>query len=224
MISQAVRDSNWSEVNRLGKQVSLHQFLVSTLILLLIWVNLTALFDVIPHGDEYVGGMGVVLFLGMAKIVNSSLSIGTDILNFSKYYPLSLLFIVVLTASAILFNQWLIPLWGINGSACATLFSYLLYFTCLLFFLRKKLKVGLFCGKHLVVGLIIIALFAIGTVWDMTLLPLIAHIKATPIVVTLLNAFIKTVFLFGIILVILKKAHISKDIDALIEKVKVKGK
>lgn len=221
MISQAVREGNWSEVNRLGKQVSLHQFLVSTLILLLIWVNLEALFDVIPHGEEYVGGMRVVLFLGLAKIVNSSLSIGTDILNFSKYYPLSLFFIVVLTMSAIVFNRWLIPLWGIDGSACATLFSYLLYFACLLVFLKKKLDVGLFCRKQLFVALFILALFGLGELWDVTVLSVMRGIGGSPIVATLLNALLKTVVLLGIILVVLKRARISKDIDAILEKVKL---
>ena len=105
LVSQAVRDDDWHEVNRLSQMVSLHQFLVSALIFFLIWINLRPLFAVIPHGAEYVGGIGVVFFLGLAKIVNSSLSIGTDILNYSRLYPFSLLFIALLTASAIVLNN-----------------------------------------------------------------------------------------------------------------------
>ena len=46
-------------------------------------------------------------------------------------------------------------------------------------------------------------------------------IVGNPIVATLLNALLKTVVLLGIILVVLKRAHISKDIDAILEKVKL---
>ena len=46
-------------------------------------------------------------------------------------------------------------------------------------------------------------------------------IGGSPIVATLLNALLKTVVLLGIILVVLKRAHISKDIDAILEKVKL---
>ena len=88
--------------------------------------------------------MGVVFFLGLAKIVNSSLSIGTDILNYSPRYPLSLFFIALLTVSAIVLNNNLIPLWSINGSACATLFAYLIYFSSMLLFLWRSLKVNIF--------------------------------------------------------------------------------
>ena len=83
IISQAVADGNIAEVNRLGKQVSLHQLLVACMLLFFIWINLTPLFSVIPNGADYVSGIGVVLFLGMANILNSTLSISTNSRNFS---------------------------------------------------------------------------------------------------------------------------------------------
>lgn len=213
MIAQAVRDDNWKEINRLGQQVSLHQLLVSSLIFLLIWINLSALFGVIPHGSEYVSGMGVVFFLGLAKIVNSSLSIGTDILNFSRHYPFSLIFIALLTLSAILLNRYLIPLWSINGSACATLFSYAIYFACLLAFLRSKLGVSLFSRKHFVVLAFVIVLFVIGVAWDPLVMPLF---KSTSLLMLLINAAIKSLVIVAISIIILRKLHISKDVDKIL--------
>lgn len=217
MIAQAVRDNNWGEVNRLGQQVSLHQFLVSSLIFLFIWINLKALFAVIPHGSEYVAGMGVVFFLGLAKIINSSLSIGTDILNFSRHYPFSLFFIALLTASAIILNRYLIPVWSINGSACATLFSYSTYFIFLLLFLRSKLNVNLFCNKHLVVLALILILFAIGMAWDFVVLPLFTSSDNPSLFITLANAGIKTIFMLALSILIIRKLHISKDIDKILK-------
>ena len=221
LIAQAVRDDNWSEVNRLGKQVSLHQFLVSSLIFFFIWINLRALFAVIPHGAEYIAGMGVVFLLGLAKITNSSLSIGIDILNYSKLYPFSLVFIALLTLSAILLNQFLIPMWSINGSASATLFSYVIYFICLLIFLQKRLKINLFSGKHFVVLAMMIGLFAIGMAWDPLVLPLLEGIGFSVLVTALINAIVKSLVMLAISILVLRKLHVSKDVDKILD---IRGK
>ena len=217
MIAQAVRDNNWQEVNRLGQQVSLHQFLISSIIFLFIWINLKALFAVIPHGSEYITGMGVVFFLGLAKIVNSSLSIGTDILNFSRHYPFSLIFIAILTASAILLNRYLIPLWSINGSACATLFSYVIYFVCLLLFISSKLRVSLFCRKHLFVLAIMLALFGLDCLWRMLVKPLLDLMPTT--VGLLAAAVVETAIMLLVSLLILRRLHVSDDVDRILDKV-----
>lgn len=219
MIATAVRDDNWREVNRLGQQVSLHQFLVSSMVFFLIWTNLRALFAVIPHGDEYIGGMGVVFFLGLAKIVNSSLSVGTDILNYSRKYPFSLIFIAMLTASAILLNNCLIPLWGISGSACATLFSYAIYFICVLWFINCQLKVSLFNIKHLYILILMLSLFALGAAWDALLLPLMTPLRMPFIIVVLINALLKTISLVVVCLLVVRRMHISNDVDAALDKI-----
>ncbi|MBR1851223.1 MAG: oligosaccharide flippase family protein [Bacteroidales bacterium] len=165
VVAAAMAAGNNAETTRLARQVSLHQFMVSTMIFCAIWINLDTVFAVIPNGADYAGGMGVVLLLSMAKIVNSSLSIATDIVNFSHKYAWSLLFIALLTVTAILFNQWLIPLWGINGAAAATLFSYALYFAALLTFVWRTHRVGLFCTAHLKVAVVVIGLLAADWLW-----------------------------------------------------------
>ena len=218
MIAQAVRDDNWSEVNHLGRQVSLHQFMVSSLIFFFIWINLRALFAVIPHGSEYIGGMGVVFFLGLAKIVNSSLSVGTDILTYSRKYPFVLVFIALLTVSAIVLNNWLIPLWGISGSACATLFSYAIYYACLLWFVYRKLGVSLFSAKQLHVLVLMMVLFALGKASDVLLLPLLAPLRMPLLAVTLVNAVVKTAVMLAISLVVIRRLHISNDVDRFLDK------
>jgi len=222
MISQAVRDDNWQEVNRLGRQVSLHQFLVSSLIFFFIWINLTPLFAVIPHGDEYVGGLWVVFFLGLAKIINSSLSIGTNILNFSKKYPLALIFIALLTAAAIYFNNFLIPLWNINGAACATLFSYLLYFCCLLSYIGLRLHVNILSLKHLVVIALMTLLFGLNYLWSWLIEPLILGLPVSELVALLADALLRSLLMLAVTLFFLCRVHISDGIDELLSKLRIK--
>lgn len=173
VIATAVKDNNWDEVNRLGRQVSLHQFLVSLLIFYLIWINVDALFQMIPNGKDFAGGVGVVFLLGMAKVLNSSFSVGTDILNFSRHYPWGLVFIAVLTTSAILFNLSFIDMMGINGAACATLSAYIIYFLLLNTFLWRRMRVNVFCIGHLKMTLLIVVLLALDWGWNHWLTPVL---------------------------------------------------
>ena len=215
IISQAVADGNIAEVNRLGKQVSLHQLLVACMLLFFIWINLTPLFSVIPNGADYVSGMGVVLFLGMANILNSTLSISTNILNFSKYYAFSLLFISLLTATAILLNVWLIPLWGVTGSACATLAAYVVYFTPLLTLLWVRMRVSLFSRKQLWVLLLTLALFGADMLWQWAVSPLFAQL-GTGLGIVLLQALLRTAF-FGVVAVVaVSRMDISPEVNRIL--------
>ena len=215
IISQAVADGNIAEVNRLGKQVSLHQLLVACMLLFFIWINLTPLFSVIPNGQDYVSGMGVVLFLGMANILNSTLSISTNILNFSKYYAFSLLFISLLTATAILLNVWLIPLWGVTGSACATLAAYVVYFTPLLTLLWVRMRVSLFSRKQLWVLLLTLALFGADMLWQWAVSPLVAQL-GTGLGIVLLQALLRTA-VFGVVAVVaVSRMDISPEVNRIL--------
>lgn len=218
VISQAVRENNWGEVNRLAQQVALHQLLMSCLIFFFIYANLGDLFSIIPNGTDYAGGIGVVLILGGAKIANSSLSVGTDILNYSRYYPVALLLIGVLTFSAILFNPLLIDFWSINGSACATLFSYLLYFALLLTFLWKKLRVNLIgkgCAKVL---LLIGILLGANALWNLTLQSPLTQIAIGPQWMgALIDALLRSIVLLAIALPLMYRLRISSEVNRLME-------
>ena len=197
VVATAVKEGDWGEVNRLARQVSLHQLLVSLTIFYLIWINLPALYAFIPNGELYAGGMGVVLLLGLAKVVNSSLSIGTDVLNYSRYYSRALLFIALLTLSAVGLNAWLIDLWGIDGSAAATLLSYGLYFTLLLVYLWQRLGVSLFTAWQLKVLVLMVAAFALNALWVHTLTPLI--VRQASVAALLADAVLKTAVLGGLL-------------------------
>ena len=219
IISQAVSDGNIEEVNRLGRQVSLHQLLVACMLLFFIWINLTPLFAVIPNGEQYVSGMWVVLFLGVANILNSTLSIATNILNFSKHFSFSLLFISLLTAAAIGFNLLLIPPLGVTGSACATLLAYIVYFTPLLTLLWRKLGISLFSRKQLWVFLFTLFLFGLNLLWQWLISPLFDSL-GSGLSIVLTQALLRTLFFALIAYVGIRRMHISSEVDRII---KLKG-
>ena len=212
IISQAIARGDTSEVNRLARQVSLHQLLVACMIFFFIWINLSPLFAIIPNGEQYTSGMTVVLFLGIANILNSTLSISTSILNFSKHYMWSLLFISLLTAAAIGLNLWLIPLMGVAGPACATLLAYIIYYVPLLLLLWHRLRISPFSSKQAHIILLTLLLFALNALWQWGLSPLFAR-WGTGLPVVLTQALARTLCLAILSLAIIRRMHISPEVD-----------
>ena len=131
-ISQGMKDDNMQEVNIMTKNVSLHQFMASMFIFFLIWINIDLVYSLIPNGNVYDEAKFVVLILSVVKIINTSLNVGATVLSYSKYYYYSLLFTIILTLTAIYMNIKLIPIWGMEGAALASLVSYIVYYTFLL--------------------------------------------------------------------------------------------
>ncbi len=212
VIAEAVKEENWDEVRRLGRQVSLHQFMVSTTILYLIYINLDTLFAIIPNGADYAGGKGVVLLLGLAKVVNSSLSVSTDILNFSKKYMWSLVFIAMLTLTAIGFNNLLIEHGGINGAAGATLVAYVCYFAVLCFFLSRTLKVSIFgWGQAKMVAVMLVMVVAY-IAWDKAVEPVLG-------MGVILAAVVRTAVLGGLLAAAVYGWRISPTVNQMVRKV-----
>lgn len=198
VVAAAVKEGDWDEVNRLGRQVSLHQLLVSLSIFFVIWINLDTLFALIPNGADYRGGAGVVLLLGLAKVMNSSFSIGTDVLNYSRWYSRSLLLIAVLTLSAIALNGVLIGVWDINGAASATLMAYALYFVLLLVLLWRRLRVSLFSWAQLKVLALILVGLGLNWLWTAWVAPLLTGLWPG-IGGLLADAALKTLVLGGLL-------------------------
>lgn len=160
-LSQAVKDNNIAGANNLCQNVSLHQLLVGAFLFFVIWSNIDLFFALLPNGDHYAIAKNVVLILGISKLINSTLSIGTSALNYSRYYYFSLIFAFLQTALAIFFNNHLIPRWGIDGAAMATLLAYLFYYMALLILVRFKLRITPFSWSQIKVVGIIVVMFAL---------------------------------------------------------------
>lgn len=160
-LSQAVKDNDTAGANRLCQNVSLHQLLVGAFLFFIIWSNIDLLFALLPNGAYYATAKNVVLILGLSKLINSTLSIGTSVLNYSRYYYFSLIFAFLQTALAIFFNNHLIPSWGIDGAAMATLFAYLFYYIALLIVVQFTLKITPFSWQQVKVLMVMLLMFAL---------------------------------------------------------------
>lgn len=217
-ISQSMKDNNVMEVNVLIQNVSLHQFMASSFIFFLIWINIDLLYTLIPNGNIYDEAKFVVFILAIVKIINTSLNVGATVLSYSKYYYYSLLFTIILTVSTIIMNIKLIPIWGIEGAAIASLISYLIYYTFLLTFVNWRVKVTPFSLKEFYTLLIIVSLFVIDWLLQTYISGYVISSFKILIVGQILDSVLRTSLLAILGIVSIYKLRISKQVNDIIDK------
>ena len=186
---------------------------------MIIWINVDLLFMVLKNGEDYVAGKSVIFILGMARLTNAVLSPSASPLAFSKYYYMSLVFTVLLTGSAILLNFWLIPSYGMNGSAFANFGSYLIYFVCLLSLVKWKLHISIFSWGQLKSLVVVLALYGLNLLWVRTLTPLFASLPVKEIYAAILDGVFKTGFIVAVGAPMIYYWKISPEVNRLILKV-----
>jgi O-antigen/teichoic acid export membrane protein len=90
-------------------------------------INLDDIFKLTNNYSDFQKGLTAFLFLGLSKTIDSAFGINSIILLYSKYYYFSLVASLILAIINIGLNIYLIPLYGITGTAIATCFAIIIY-------------------------------------------------------------------------------------------------
>ena len=149
IISQAWTDGDLAKIDYLYKNTALHQLLIGALFFLLVWCNVDALFNLIPHAEVYRAGKYVILYIGLGRLIDMATGINNEIILQSPYYRFNLVVIILLAVLVVVTNLIFIPLYGINGAALATALSVLLFNTAKFLFLWVKFHLQPFGLKTL---------------------------------------------------------------------------
>ncbi len=221
IISQAMKDNDVERASMMCKSVSLHQLIAGSFVFIIIWINIDLFFELLPNGDKYAGGKWVFFLLGLAKLVNSSLNIGVTVLSYSKYYYYQLLFTAILTISAILLNNRLIPVLGINGAAWSSIISYAIYYLLLLSMIIWKTKISPFSWKELFVLVIMIALFVINWLCVRYLSALSVELMGGGVLAKIVEALVRTGALVLLGMTGIYFSKISKEITEIIDRIRI---
>lgn len=182
-------------IDLLYKQVAKRQFYVCLLLFLLIVTNLDSIYHFIPNREIYEAGRNVVILIGLGKLIDVVFSANSEILVFSKYYKFNLFLTVVMSGLIILFNFLLIPIYGIEGAAGASVLVILLFNLMKFSFLKYRLGfnpfsweifriaiAGLFSGVYSLdfgmsplVSIVVNSLFVIAKFGFMSMLLEVGH-------------------------------------------------
>ena len=137
---------------------------------MLIWLNIDLIFHILPNGETFAPAKYVVLILGVSQLILATFSICFTTLNYSRYYAISLLLSLILTVSALVLNNYLVPLWGMDGAAISNVVSYGLYYLLIIATVVPLCRVHVVDRKWAYIMLLLLAIFALNWTWQ-TFLP-----------------------------------------------------
>lgn len=203
MTANYLNSGNSFELERLYKKTSLTSFIASGILFVLVLLNLSDLYTMIP--EAYRNGFHIVFLIGLAKVLDSILGNINAILYYSAYYKWVLVMGICFAIVTILLNLWLIPIYGIEGAAVASFASILLFNLSKL--ILVKLKFGMLpmtsaTFKVFATLLLLIALFAS------------LQFPFHPII----NIALKSTFIVVMYLGILYRFQISEDVNGVLAK------
>lgn len=219
IISQAMKDNDTQRASSLCKSVSLHQLIAGAMVFFIIWVNIDLFFELLPNGEKYAAGKWVFFLLGLAKLVNSSLNIGVSVLSYSRWYYYQLIYTAILTVSAIILNNKLIPLLGMTGAAWSSIISYAIYYLLLLSMIIWKTKISPFSWQELVVVVIMAAIFVLNWLSMTYISDDFIEMLSGGVIAKSVEAVLRTGILVGVGMTGIYLSKISKEINEIIDKI-----
>ena len=168
-LARAIKEEDKEECSRLLCQVTRNLLLIGGFILLCIWVNIDLVFHILPNGSTYASAKNVVFILGVSQLILATFSICFTALNYSRFYAFSLVLSLILTISAICFNEFLIPDYGMEGAALSNLLSYGIYYVLIIATIVPLCKIHVVDRRWWYIMLLLIGLFAVNMLWQILL-------------------------------------------------------
>ena len=210
--ARLMHENKQQELNDLYKKTSINLQVVGGLVMLGIFVNINKLYDM-PQLHDYKEGIMVVFMIGLSKYFELILGNNNAIIFNTKYYKTVLFLGVLLVVIAVVLNAIFIPIYGIIGSAFATLLSITIYSLAKLLFVVKRLHLYPFTKQTVTSLVVTFILFIAFYFWEFPFTPIIS-IGFKSILVTLLYVYINYKFVISI--------EINQVLDVVFKKLKLK--
>jgi O-antigen/teichoic acid export membrane protein len=207
--AKLMHENKHDEMDILYKKTSINLQVVGGFVMLGIFVNINKLYEMVP--PEYAGGILVVFMIGLSKYFDLILGNNNAIIFNTKYYRAVLFLGVLLVVLTIGLNMIFIPIYGIIGSAFATLLSITLYSLAKLLFVVKRLHLYPFTNQTLYSIYLTAVLFLVFYFWDFPFNPLISIVLKS-ILVTISYVYFNYKFVISV--------EINQVIDNLLKKIK----
>ncbi len=207
--AKLMHENKHDELNSLYKKTSINLQMVGGFVMLCIFVNINQLYEIMPK--DYAGGVLVVFLIGLSKYFDLILGNNNAIIFNTKYYRAVLFLGVFLVVVTVALNVIFIPIYGIMGSAFATLLSITLYSLAKLLFVVKRLDLYPFTNQTLYSMALTFALFLAFYFWQFPFNPLISIVLKS-ILVTIAYIYLNYKFVISI--------EINRVIDTILRKLK----
>ena len=210
--AKLMHENKHDELNDLYKKTSINLQLVGGFVMLCIFVNIEQLYEMLPK--EYADGIWIVFIIGLSKYFDLILGNNNAIIFNSKYYRMVLFLGLMLVLVTFVLNIIFIPLYGIIGSAFATLLSITLYSLAKLMFVVKRMHLYPFTNQTLYSIGITSVLFLLFYFWKFPFHPIVG-IGLKSILVTVLYVYLNYKMVISI--------EINRFLDTIFKKLKLKS-
>jgi O-antigen/teichoic acid export membrane protein len=140
-VSQSWKDNNLNQIKRYYTKSSQYQGLLAIFFAAGLFLCIDDIFNIIPKGYEYVPYKNALFILVIAKTIDLSFGMNNEILVLSKAYRYNLVLTLILLVLTITTNYIFIPLYGLKGTALATLITVAIYNLVRSFILYYKYKI-----------------------------------------------------------------------------------
>lgn len=145
VIADAWKNSDVKTISEIYFKSSLNQLIIAVFLFVGIWINIDNIFRIIP---EYESGKYVVFFIALANVVDMAAGVSPTVISNSKYYKVGAYVMIFTILIVVVSNALLIPLWGLNGAALASLFTVFTAYFIRFIFILKKIKLQPYSLKH----------------------------------------------------------------------------
>jgi O-antigen/teichoic acid export membrane protein len=159
ILSQAWKDKNMIEIDRIYKRTSINLLLIGLFIFGGIWLNINDAFQVLSIQKDYEAGLMVIFFLGIARLIDSGTGVNAQIIGTSTLWRFEFLTGVILLTLFLPLNYILIKQYGIVGSAYSNVIAFAVYNAIRLWFLWYKYKLQPFNTKTVMSLLLAVAAY-----------------------------------------------------------------
>lgn len=202
--AKLLNENNHQGLENLYKKSSLNLFIISGLIFLLIVLNINELYEIIP--EKFGGALLVVFLVSLAKLSDNIIGNNNAILFNSKHYVAVLIFGILLAILAIGLNLWLIPIYGVNGAAFATVISIFVYNIAKLIFVYIKFNMSPFSSDTIKTLVLILVLVGSFYFWEFPF-----H--------SIINIALKSFIVTACYSMIVYSLNFSEDISRILDKI-----
>jgi O-antigen/teichoic acid export membrane protein len=199
-ISRDLVMSDIAKVERFYKKNTLNQSIICGLLLILIFINIDNVFNIMPSGDLYADGKYVIIFITLAKFYDSVTGVNNQIIIYSKYYKMIIIYTLIMGLFIIAGNYFLIPVLGITGAAISCFAGYFFFNTISIAFIYFKLGIHPFKKQNLIIVVLYLFCFLINY-----LIPNIGN--------PYLDGLLRSIIIISIYTVFILRSKISPDLS-----------
>lgn len=207
LTSKAIKDRDDLKIATLYKSSSINLLVFGGIIFLLINLNISDLYSLVPKSN-FSSGTWVVFMVSLANLYTLFLGNNGAIISNSNYYKVLLPYGVSMAVMVSVLNYFFIDYFHMEGAAMSTLLVVVLFNSLKIWFVKKKLSIVPFSSKSWKLFGLIFILFGVFYFFKLSFHPI-------------LNILIKSLIITLVYFFLIKKMQISNEISSVLAKYKL---